>query len=334
MIKAEQVNPETFTDAQWQQYYALRELLYSRYDDLFVPVPLDAFKESNSASIQKNRLAIYIIYHNDKMIGYLRYYLQAQNNMVQAIILEEYFSGKLETCLANALLKCMENKFHYKCIWRGTQPETISLIRKISDLKSNSAAWFRLNPANVSDAELLEFANPEIIAKHNLRTEFHKYVPDNLIENVAEVANILINDMKREDIHLGFNFTAEQLRDDIALNKKTGNATYHLMLFDEENKIIGMSVVAISAKLPQLVNQRITGVLSHGRGKGLAKWLKCEMLRKIKNDFTDVNQIKTECFTANEPMINLNKSLGFELYRTDYDYYITPECLREFLGLR
>ena len=156
------------------------------------------------------------------------------------------------------------------------------------------------------------------------------FIPEKWLEETARISTVLINDMVREDDTIKFHLDLNTLRVAQENFKKSESKPLHLLLMDKDDQIIGISLLVVH-KGSTSADQRITGISREWRGKGLAKWLKAKVISKVLSDFDQVTEIKTECFSTNKPMIQLNKALGYELYRTDHDFYIYQENLESFL---
>jgi RimJ/RimL family protein N-acetyltransferase len=330
-----EIIPGSFSEAQLREYHALRQAFGARYNDGVDP-DFEAFRETVEFSITKNGFTIYIFLHEDKMIGYLRYWITnpnhpvAQNNSVICYLPEEHMNEDLKRTVLTSLLGKMKSTGQQKCIWRSSHKHILEFIRSLDPLPSNSGHWFRLHPEKVDRTFIDEWLGQIDLKAHRLSYEWHDFIPAGLLDPVAALSHELINDMKREDNSLTFHIDAAYIDRAQENFRKTKQAPYHLILRDENNEMIGLSLLMIN-KDGAIADQRLTGVKKEWRRKGLAKWLKAKMLLMVKNDHPKVSEIRTECFSANEPMIAINKALGYELYRTDHDFYISPALLESFL---
>lgn len=331
-----EIIPDKFTEVQWREYYRLREDLHLRYDDQLY-IGFENFKESAIYQIRNNGFSIFIFMQEDKMIGYLRYWINnpghatAQNNIVVCSFPEELSSKKLDHVIAKCLFDKMKKEGHVKCIWRSSHPHTLSLIKKLDGKASNSGSWFKLDLRKVKKELIDKWRNAVDPEKLGLTIHYFDFIPEEWIEETAMASNEIINDMVREDNSLQFHFDANALRKAQENFRKTGSQPLHILLTDQYKKIVGLSLIVIHTEPDKIGDQRITGIVRQWRGKGLAKWMKAKMLEIVLKDHERIMELKTECFSTNEPMIRLNKALGYELYRTDHDLYIYPQSLESFL---
>ena len=59
------------------------------------------------------------------------------------------------------------------------------------------------------------------------------------------------------------------------------------------------------------MRQYFTGVAPEHRCRGLATWLKAEMLARIRERYPQAKRVMTNNGTDNAPMLAINRALGF-----------------------
>lgn len=330
-----EIIPASFTDEQVREYYALRKSMDVVYGD---PVNDDfaLFREGLFHHIEKGGFHIYILQHDGKMIGYVRYLVTnaghpAQMNSVFGLLPPEHLVPEMKKMLAEWLLMKMEKEGHTQCMWRSFQPELIQFIRSLGARQSNTGHWFRLDPRQVNASLIREWAQAVDPEQMYLTLKCVDLVPEELMEETARASNEMINDMVREDSR-PLHMSAEALRAAQQNFRRNKSIPVHLLLSDKEQRIIGMSLLVMSEGAKGVADQRVTGISREWRRKGLAKWLKAKMIEKVQSEFPLIEEIRTECFSVNLPMININKALGYQLYRIDQDQLLTPENLESFLN--
>jgi GNAT superfamily N-acetyltransferase len=324
------LDPEKFSPGQWEEFYRLREELHLRYHAPFTS-GAENFKSGILHAIHKNGFTIYIFSLHGKMTGFASYWVMnpghpaAQNNVVQCVIPDEHMNAGSQRAVLQCVLHKMQTEGHAKCLWRTSQPALARLLQETGAMPSNLGCWFRLNPQEAEPDLVQKWIREVDLSSLGLRCEFAGFLPEHLVEETAAVSNLLVNDMVREDTSVSFHVSAGYLRNVMEGARLTGQLPLHLFLRDSANKLIGLSVLNKG-------EQKLTGIIPEWRGRGLARWLKASMLNIVKNDYKQVTLVNTECFSKNEPMIRINKNLGFELYKTDHDFYTTPSLLESFLN--
>lgn len=84
---------------------------------------------------------------------------------------------------------------------------------------------------------------------------------------------------------------------------------------------------------PSQAWQADTGVDSGHREKGLGRWLKAAMLQKIRSEYPLVERIDTDNAGSNEPMLNINITLGFKPILMNHIWQGDVTTIRERLGV-
>jgi RimJ/RimL family protein N-acetyltransferase len=77
-------------------------------------------------------------------------------------------------------------------------------------------------------------------------------------------------------------------------------------------RFVGLTESIYQRLNPAQAWQANTGVDVDHREKGLGRWLKAAMLQKLRSDYPLVERIDTENAGSNEPMLNINLTLGFK----------------------
>ncbi|MDA3887057.1 MAG: hypothetical protein PF638_15835 [Candidatus Delongbacteria bacterium] len=112
------------------------------------------------------------------------------------------------------------------------------------------------------------------------------------------------------------------------LKKREKNISmYNAMLFSKDGKVKAYSMVAIVRNEIPYIRQHVTGVAKEYRNKGIALWLKAEMIKKLYNDFPTMTKIVTSTSSRNVGMNKINKKLGYEHSHSEDDYRIKIEEL-------
>ena len=77
--------------------------------------------------------------------------------------------------------------------------------------------------------------------------------------------------------------------------------------------------------------QGLTGVRDVHRGRGLGKWLKAEMLLRVRRDFPEVRVVSTGNASSNEAMLSINERLGFRTHKEPVIVEMTREALEGYV---
>jgi GNAT superfamily N-acetyltransferase len=98
---------------------------------------------------------------------------------------------------------------------------------------------------------------------------------------------------------------------------------------EADGSLSGMTDVSYHPARPDRVQQRFTGVRPDCRGRGIGKWLKAEMLVRIRDAYPQARWVVTENATSNAAMLAINRALGFRAHRAGSTYQIGLETLAE-----
>jgi GNAT superfamily N-acetyltransferase len=104
--------------------------------------------------------------------------------------------------------------------------------------------------------------------------------------------------------------------------------TNHTMVTREaDGSLSGMTSVTWCAHTPAVVHQQFTGVRPDARGRGIGKWLKAAMLRRVHELYPEARWISTYNATSNDPMLAINHALGFRRHHAGAEYQISRDDL-------
>ena len=80
----------------------------------------------------------------------------------------------------------------------------------------------------------------------------------------------------------------------------------------ESDKFVGYTQIVYQQLHRVKAHQWDTGVDPAHRNKGLGRWLKATMLRRLLQDHPEIEVIETENAESNDPMLNINIAMGFK----------------------
>lgn len=157
--------------------------------------------------------------------------------------------------------------------------------------------------------------------------------PPELADRVAEVLNVM-NTAPRENLDIGdVMFTPELVHEyeDAAAAAGHGQWAYYAVE-SASGQFVGLTNVIIRPGLPDRVYVGDTGVDPAHRGQGLGKWLKAAMTRRILDELPDVRWVITWNAGSNDPMLAINRRLGFRAAVVATTWQISTEELRARLA--
>lgn len=101
---------------------------------------------------------------------------------------------------------------------------------------------------------------------------------------------------------------------------------------EPEGEISGLTEMVYDPEDVHIIGQGLTGVREAFRGRGLGKWLKAEMLLRIREEFPQVRVVSTWNATTNAAMLAINDALGFREHRVSEMPQMTVEALEAWLA--
>jgi GNAT superfamily N-acetyltransferase len=157
--------------------------------------------------------------------------------------------------------------------------------------------------------------------------------PDELYEKIIAVHEIM-NTAPRDDLDMeDWKITPEQMR---AWEKRmiaTGSQRWSLFAqHDATGEWIGYTEVTWNPKQPKFVWQLGTGVRPDHRGHALGKWLKGAMLRRILDERTEADELRTGNADSNDAMLGINDALGFERFEAHTVWQVSLDRLTAYVG--
>jgi mycothiol synthase len=154
--------------------------------------------------------------------------------------------------------------------------------------------------------------------------------PPELAGHVADVMNVM-NSAPRENMDVSDTpVTAELVHqyEDAAL--AAGRQLWAYYAVEESTgRFVGLTTILIRSDVPDRVWVGDTGVEPSHRGRGLGKWLKAAITRRILDDLPDVRWVITWNAGSNEPMLAINSRLGFRTAAVWTTWQAGTDALRE-----
>jgi len=154
-------------------------------------------------------------------------------------------------------------------------------------------------------------------------------------EKLAEIADLIdltnqqpFDDLEIEDMHM----SPDQIRQMEKNMLARGNQRWTFYIVDHETgKFAGYTEVVWNPNRPEILRQDMTGVFPQYRNKGLGRWLKATMLKKVLTDLPQVKYVRTGNADSNTAMLKINKELGFKPYMADTLWQVELQKVVEYL---
>ena len=164
---------------------------------------------------------------------------------------------------------------------------------------------------------------------------FENRIDDDVIEPYSKVYTSVMNQQPFDEAsHGDFIVTPEVLLDREARNAELGGRWITVVSAEPNGDLSGLTEMT---KLPDskwMIWQGLTGVRDVYRGRGLGKWLKAEMVLRIRKEFPEVRVVATGNASSNQAMLSINERLGFRTHKEPVIVEMTREALGGYLVSR
>ena len=158
-------------------------------------------------------------------------------------------------------------------------------------------------------------------------------IPEAEWDEYCKAITPVLNTMPFDDLDHGEIVMTPEIMTEMYKHFDVMKGDHHTLITREpDGSISGMTDVAWMASAPTFVYQQFTGVRPDARGRGLGKWLKAYMLDFIKSRYEGIEWISTGNANSNDPMLAINKKLGFKEFKGGTTYQIDREKLAARVG--
>jgi len=214
-----------------------------------------------------------------------------------------------------------EDDGHAFLRWLGAEPKSVG-------------AENRLDLREVDWAMVDRWVEEGRAASAATRLEFYEHrVPEVIQGALCPAMSDMLNTMPFDDLDHGeIVFTPEMLRERYANLDETGGSHHAIVTWEPDGSISAVTDVEYLPARPDRVHQLFTGVRPDCRGRGLGKLIKASMLQYLRGAYPEARWVSTGNANSNDPMLAINRRLGFKTYRTGTAYQIGRDALAEALG--
>ena len=161
---------------------------------------------------------------------------------------------------------------------------------------------------------------------------YDDHIPDSMLAEYAPQLAALLNTMPWDDLEHGpIVASPEILRVEYASMDAAGEKHYTVLTREPSGVISGITDMTWAPYRPQMLEQLFTGVLPAARGRGIGKWIKASMLKRMHELYPDAQWVATGNADSNGPMLAINHRLGFKQHRWGAEYQIGRDAFAERL---
>ena len=333
-----EITSPDFTDDHWRWYHNLQQKLHERYKSYFRDIPWKEFKtEMLSEAAKEPCYYRAVIAERDSPVGWVglrAYNFGTPEQMVfsECDALYDEIPEVIRKTVALQLTEWMDCR-------NLKETFIVAFGRRLTD---TAVAWGgqRLNGLNefvlyrdrANNKNLHDWLEAIPSRNENLRLELYPETPEFCLEELAVLLTDLLRDMPEEgDSGMNYTVKVEDMKKQVIWRRENKIPSYKVILFNEKNDPVAVTVAELSLANPRNAFQAMTGVRRDYRGRGLARWLKAAMFNKLGEEFPQNEKFITVMRAVNEPMQKINAQMGYILEREGAEFKIELEKMKTYL---
>jgi mycothiol synthase len=157
-------------------------------------------------------------------------------------------------------------------------------------------------------------------------------LPEEIVPKFCDLTDVM-NTAPREDFEEEDEVMTPERWREFESNVIDSKCQLHLLIAVHKptDDFAGYTMIKTQDLQPDIAWQEDTGVDPSHRNKGLGRWLKAAMIRRIIGSHPAVNRVDTYNAGSNEPMLNINVEMGFRPVHIAYVWQGGLATVRERL---
>lgn len=319
--------PNEAADEQWDAYFTLSETIFREFKPEGRLPDRDAARRLLEAPNPLYAVERWMVFDKAKKAAayaYISYDTQISPDyrsnrhlcQIHISVIPRYRRKKIATILLKHLLDKVRLLEKTIIMTEVDNPLGLEFRKQLRGKLVHEETQYRLDMEDV-DWQVVDQWLQRGRTKHwDTKMEFFKECPEKDLEEFTRVYTEIIN--QRPIGNMGeqlITTPASRRIEERNLNRR-GIEWYTMVSREHDGQISGLTDIMYNPEEPHRLNQYFTGILAKYRRRGLAKRLKAEMLRIIRNKFPEVECITTTTARTNRPMRAINKDLGFQPVNT------------------
>ncbi len=339
MLTVYDITDPKFTDRHWQGYYDMVVEAHRKYGSLLTLTGWEIMKSTylSYARMEKYFVRL-VVFEGEKAVGWVILTVKNLNTPEQITYMaQDSLYEKIPVEFANALVPSLE-KFMIK--YNCKNLSLMSNCQRTSDFGLllggtiiSRLDRFRLDRKGANHRlinnwlEEIPKNNPELNLLHC------KEIPGKYYERFAILFTTFLNDMPKENPNpRPFCITEEDLRHQEKWRRENKHSMYISMLLDKSDNIIGFSKAPVNCESTEYIYQSMTGVISAYRGRGLSKWLKAALFKKLGEEYPENKYLTTDMRAVNKPIQRVNEQMGYKMVSRGHEIEISLENIKAFMA--
>lgn len=328
------ISDPLFSELLWKQLFELYCAIRDRYRSQMVASSPDSLKKLLLAQVQSSEKNYYFaIVEDERPVGWisLRIDRDGQSRTIGNMFSEHLYDSipqGFSSTAASELMRIMRETDCREIVCEAASPGAGLVSESLGGRKMAQLHRYRLyrKKANMEIIDgWLEFF-PKEYPDHSVA--FFYELPDDLAQAYVELMNQCIQDIPAEQQGPVLQLTLPIIRSREAARRKRQMRYYTVAILDNGGRMMGHSNASIFQQNPTGGYQSMTGVARDYRGYGFSKWLKAELFTRVGKLHPDNEYLNVDMRSVNEPILKVNRAMGYELFYRGHEYLIEPESLR------
>lgn len=332
------------TRKEWDRYHVYRKIRHTdvRPDDPVVPDDLveKMMKRDDPFNDHKQ----FVMVEGDTVVGY--YYVgkmkpdapgydtNKQFIWIWADALTTHRRRGIGTRWARMTLDFMKEWDKTVCSTSAEEEDGHAFLRWIGASEKQKALENRLNFTTIDWPMIEQWIQQGKERSADISLQLYENsLPEEFFPEYAPILSELLMTMPFDDIDHGeIVVTPETLKEQKSRAQELGSDLHTLVARSADGRLAGMTDVSWNPARSAYITQRFTGVHPDFRGRGLGKLLKAYMLDFLRNRYENLHWVVTGNAVSNDPMMKINKALGFREYKAASIYQTGRDELEKFLS--
>jgi GNAT superfamily N-acetyltransferase len=157
-------------------------------------------------------------------------------------------------------------------------------------------------------------------------------IPESKRADAARFHHIM-QTMPREDLDIGDIIIGEaDVAEQDRAHDDAGRERWTIFVRDPSGACSGGTEVHLEPWDPATAKQQNTGIDPDHQGLGLAKWVKAEILQRLRAERPEITRVRTGNAFSNAPMLAINNRLGFKVIATRTEWQTNSADLKKRLA--
>lgn len=322
------VDDAQFTDFLWRRYFNLRCELRDKFESSMIFSSYQHLRQ-HMLDFTQNRSENYhfVVFEGDNPVGWFTLrFSRDENSKVSGNFYCDHKLVSIPSNYARAVAiesaKILQQADCSSIICEAVSPRAINLSKMLGAKELNRFDRYRLYRNRANMAVIQKWLEQYPRQYPDWRVVFFDEVPSQYEKEYIRLFNQFLEDIPEERQGPVPSVTLSVIRGREAVRRKIKLHLYTVALVNSDGEMIGHSNSAINDNDPRSAFQSLTGIDRSFRGKGLSRWLKAEIFVRLGRLYPRNEYINVDMRAINEPILSINRMMGYELFSEGFEYLI------------